>query len=567
MPVFNAAETSMKDPFDKNMSQSETSSKKKSDKNPLRKKPEQIIEERNFLKGERTLYDQQWQEIYDYMIPRKADVTTSHAPGQKRGVYLYDNTAMQCAEILAGIMHGMLTSPNERFFGLQTGVAAIDENDLARAWFDDSVVRMHNVLNNTNFQTEVHELYLDLVTIGTSLMTMLEDDESVIRFSTKPIRSIAIKENNKGLVDCIYLWWEWDARTLAQEYGEENLPDKIRECLYKNDTTKYEVIQCIYPMNLNKTPDAVGFKYYSQHILVCDKKELKTGFFKEFPAVVPRWSKIAGEKYGYGPGTKALPEAKTINLMTETMIIGAQKTIDPPIMAPDDGVIFPLNTMPGGISYYRSIGGVNPPTIKPIFNDMRIDYGFELMNSHRMRIREAFYVDQLQLAQGPAMTATEVMQRTEERMRLLGPMLGRMQSEFLKPLVDRLFEIMINRGMFLPAPEILKGKKVEVLYTSPIAKAQALTEARALQNSMALIAPLGAIQPTVYDNYNFDEIARGVGKIYGVPQKFYNNKDQRDEVRKQREQAQAQAMQQAQAQQEAETLGKLAPAMKQSQGA
>lgn len=562
MPTFNASESSMSQKSPE-VSQFDTmKAKKKSDPDHYTKTPEQIIKEKTFLKGERTYYEQMWQEIYEYMVPRKADITTKKAPGQKRGVELYDNTAMQCAEILAGIMHGLLTSPNERFFGLKTGDEQLDEVDRVRKWLEDSVIRMHNVLNNSNFQTEVHELYLDLVTIGTSVMTMLEDDEIVCRFSTKPIQNIAVKENNKGMVDTIYIWWEWDAHTIAQEYGEDKLTDKMRECLTNNDTTKFEIIQCIYPMNLHKTPDALGFKYVSQHILTSEKMQLKKGFFKEFPAAVPRWSKIAGEKYGYAPGTKALPEAKTINLMTETMIIGAQKTIDPPIMAPDDGVIFPLNTMPGGISYYRSIGGSNVPTIKPIFNDMRIDYGFELMNSHRMRIREAFYVDQLQLAQGPTMTATEVMQRTEEKMRLLGPMLGRMQSEFLRPLIDRLFEIMMSKGMFLTPPEELKGKKIEVSYTSPIAKAQALTEARALQSSMALIAPLGQVNPNIYDNWDFDEIARGVGRIYGVPQKFFNDKKIRDELRKTRADAQQQQMNEMKKQQEAETMGKLAPAMK-----
>lgn len=524
--------------------------------------PEAIIKERDHYKSERALYETQWQEIMELMVPRKADITVTNAPGQKRAINLYDNTAMQSAEILAGALHGLLTSPNEKFFGLLTGDESLDSNDRVMAWLEDSTNRMHNVLNNSNFQTEVHETYLDLVTIGTNVMTAFEDDEIVVRFSAKPIQNIALRENNKGMVDCVYIWWEWAVRTIAQEYGEDKLSDKMKEAMKQDDSQKFEIIQKIYPMYLNGRSDKLGFKYVSQHILTCEKKELKTGFFREFPVVAPRWSKIAGEKYGYSPGAKALPEAKTVNMMQETVIIGAQKTIDPPIMAPDDGVIFPLNTYPGGISFYRSIGGVNPPTIKPIFNDMRIDYGFQLMDGHRTRIREAFYVDQLQMGTGPQMTATEVVQRTQEKMRLLGPMLGRMQSEFLRPLIDRVFDIMLKRGMFLPAPPELRGRKLDVVYTSPIAKAQSLGEVRALQQLIAMVGPVGQVQPNVYDNFNFDTYARGAGKSLGVPQKYYNTEDQKNEIREQRAQAQQQAMQ-AQAQQmQSEQVKNLAPAMK-----
>ena len=64
----------------------------------------------------------------------------------------------------------------------------------------------------------------------------------------------------------------------------------------------------------------------------------------------------------------------------------------------------------------------------------------------RTAIRNVFYVDQLMLQQGPQMTATEVIQRNEEKMRLLGPVLGRLQSELLKPLIDRVFNILLRNN-------------------------------------------------------------------------------------------------------------------------
>ena len=160
----------------------------------------------------------------------------------------------------------------------------------------------------------------------------------------------------------------------------------------------------------------------------------------------------------------ALPEVKTINVMTETMIMGAQKVIDPPVQLPDDGFILPIEVVPGGINYYRS--GTSD-RIEPLFNDTRIDFGFQALEDRRKRIREAYYVDQLQLQQGPQMTATEVLQRTEEKMRLLGPMLGRQQAELLRPLIDRVFEIMLRRGKIdaKEFPAVIKGKKITAVFS------------------------------------------------------------------------------------------------------
>jgi hypothetical protein len=233
----------------------------------------------------------------------------------------------------------------------------------------------------------------------------------------------------------------------------------------------------------------------------------------------------------------ALPEQKLLNKMVETTLKGAQKSVDPPMQLPDDGVVLPLKLHPGGINFRRP--GTEP--ISPIFDNYRVDFGFQALESHRQRVREAFYVDQLQLAQGPQMTATEVLQRTEEKMRLLGPLLGRMEFEFLVPLTIRVFGIMNRRRLFDDMPEELKGKKIYPRYISTIARSQRLGELNSMLKGLQALAPVMQINPEVADNFDADGYFNEVARIQSFPASVCRPKDKVEARRK----AQAEGMQQA----------------------
>lgn len=521
-------------------------------KAPKRLTPKKIKENLAKLKGERGNFEIQWQEITDLMAPRKNNVITKRSPGEKRNVQVLDNTPMVSSEMLAGALHGFLTNPYGDWFEYTTGDLKLDQQDDVRLWLQDSARRTNHVINASNFQTEVHELYQDLTTICTACMYLEEDKRDIVRFSTKFIGDFYINENNKGFVDEIYREWRWTADQIIAEFGKEKMPDVVMKSYEKGDGQTFLCMHAVYP-STKLDPDGNGFQ--SQYILADQEIEIKTAKYLSFPYMVPRWAKAAGEKYGRGPGFNALPEAKVLNKMNETMLIGAQKVVDPPIQMEDDGVILPIITRPGGINFRRP--GSDP--IRPVFNDTRMDFGYQAMEDRRKRIRDAFYVDQLKLQQGgPMMTATEVMQRTEEAMRLLGPMLGRMQIEFLRPLIDRVFDIMLRRGLFLPVPEVLKGKTIEVRYSSFIAKAQRMNESQNIVRAFQALQPFLVLDPATADNFDGDGAARMVAYQFSLPAELMRRTD---DVAKRRE-AKAQAAQAAAKQQQnaqfAETAAKTA---------
>lgn len=512
------------------------------------------------LKTERQTWETHWQELADYILPNKNTVTNQKSPGQKRSVQVLDSTGIQSNELLAGALHGLLTSPNSQWFELTTGDVDLDRDDDVRFFLQKSTDSMHNVLNNSNFQTEIHEVYLDLCCFGTASSYMDEDAKYVVRFSTKFIAEYYIVENAKGVVDQNYREWKWDASKLVEEFGFANVPKRVQDSYTKSDGIKFRCQQAVYPRSMVDPTHKSAFAYISQYTLPEENVELRMGGYREFPYIVPRWTKGTGESYGRSPGMNALPDIKTINSMTETTIIAAQKVVDPPIQLPDDGFIMPIVTKPGGINYYRA--GSND-VIKPVFNNAQVDFGYQALDDRRKRIRSAYYVDQLQLENGPQMTATEVLQRTEEKMRLLGPMLGRQQSELLRPMIDRLFGICLRRGIIKDEdiPQKLRGKQIDVRYSSLIAKSQRVAEGQNIMRYMEAITPFINLDPTVGDNINGDAAAKVLAGVFGAPQEMIRKSQEVVAKRNARAQAQQQAVQAQQQQQQADSAPKVVDAM------
>lgn len=508
----------------------------------------QVMARLSKLKGERGTWENHWQEVTDHILPRKNTVLTHKSDGQKRMWQLLDNTGVQANELLAGMLHGLLTNPDMQWFELTTGNLELDANDNVRKWLQATARSMSNVLNNSNFQTEVHELYIDLCSIGTANMLLEEDPKYVIRCSTKFIGDYWIEENYQGLVDKLYREWKLPASEIIAEFGEKNVPKKVLDSYKQNKDEKFCILHAVYPKYLVDAKNSDKMKYVSQYFIPDCDYEIDFGEFQDFPYVVPRWAKAAGETYGRSPGMTALPELKVLNKMNETLLIGAQKVVDPPLQLPDDGFIMPIITRPGGLNYYRA--GTND-VIKPIFNDTRLDFGYQAMEDRRKRVKDAYYVDQLKLQQGgPMMTATEVLQRTEESMRLLGPMLGRMQSEFLRPLIERLFSLMWDRKMIPQPPQELSGVNIDVKYSSLIAKSQRITEAQSIMRLISASAPFMQIDPSVAHNFNGDAAVRVLAQTYGAPQEILNDakmvKAKRDAIAQAQENAQVQSQEQAQ---------------------
>jgi len=509
------------------------------------------------LQSQRSNWEKHWQELADYMLPRKADITKKRTQGDKRTELIYDGTAIHAVELLASSLHGMLTSPSTPWFSMRYRDPALQQNDEANEWLELCMDQMYQAFNRSNFQQEIHELYYDLVVFGTAAF-YVEGDNDGLRFSSRHIAEIMISEDAEGRVDTVYRKFKMTARSLIMRFGEENMPRSVLSDMKTDPYKEHEIIHAVFPRGEAQgkmaKSKAIASVYYHQGA----KHLLSESGFDDFPFMVPRFVKDSVSIYGRSPAMTALPDVKMVNKMSEVTIRAAQKQIDPPLMVPDDGFMMPIRTTPGSLNFYRS--GTRD-RMEPLQIGANNPLGLNMEEQRRNAIRQAFYVDQLLLGQGPTMTATEVLQRNEEKMRLLGPVLGRLQSELLQPLISRSFALLLRDGLLPAAPEELQGQDIDIEYVSPLAKAQKLTDLQSVLRGFEVLVQLGELAP-VQDYIDPDRMVQYLVETTGMPARIIRSNDEIAQLR--RQQAAAQQAQAAQQQElvDAQVAQQTAPMVK-----
>ena len=523
-------------------------------------KAKMVIERYKTLKAQRVTWEDHWQDIADYFLPRKANITIKHTKGDKRHDQIYDGTATHALELLSASLNGMLTNTISPWFVLKFRNEMVNNNDEAVEWLESCAKIMQQVFARSNFQQEIFELYHELLAFGTSAMFITDDVKDDLRFKTIHISEIFITEDDKGLVDSLTRRFHLKNKNIPLMYPDADLPRSILTDIDKAPYDEAVILHSVYPSDTPMGYDnSKNMDYQSCHVHEKTGTLLRESGFKEFPYVVPRYLKSSSnEIYGRSPAMNALPDTKMLNTMSKVSIKAAQKQIDPPLMVPDDGFILPIRTVPGGLNFYRA--GTRE-RIEPLNIGSNNPIGIQMEEQRRKAVRENFFVDQLMTVQGQNLTATEVMQRTEEKMRLLGPVLGRLQSELLQPLITRSFNLLLKNNKLPLIPEEIGDQDVEIEYVSPLAKAQKTNELSSIMRGIEIFGSMQNIAP-VFDHLDTDGLVNHIKDVLGLPAKIMRSKAEVQSIREQKQQAEMQQMQLQQAQQVADTAGKIAPALK-----
>lgn len=521
-----------------------------------------LVKRYSTLQTQRSSWESHWQEIADYIVPRKADITKKRTSGDKRSELIFDGTAIHAAELMAASLHGMLTNAATPWFSLRYEEDELNGDDESKEWLEGATDVMYQHLARSNFQEQIHELYSDLVTFGTGVIFVESEKNKGLRFSTRHIAECYVSEDEDGRVDTVFRKYKTTARAAVRQFGEQQVTQRIEKINSEDPYAEIELLHVVMPRDDYdaRKKNTKNMPYASIYIDAEEKQILGESGYQEFAYCVPRFLKGSFELgYGRSPSMTALSDTKMINKMSETVIRAAQLQIHPPLMVPDDGFMAPVRTTPGGINFYRS--GTRD-RIEPLQIGSNNPIGEMQLEQRRTAIRAAFYVDQLILGQGPQMTATEVIQRTEEKMRLLGPVLGRLQAELLQPLISRCFAILSRQKKFAPAPESLRNGDIDIEYVSPLAKAQRSGDVQAVMQMFEFLGPLMNLDPSIVDYLDMDGLAKHVIKVTGTPAVVVRGEGEVAELREQRAAQQAQQQEMMQMQQLAQSAGQAAPALK-----
>jgi len=513
---------------------------------------QKILKTWNKLQADRYNFDDQWQEISELVMPNREFFTKS-APGENRRTRIFDNTGGEAHDRLVGQIYGLLTNPAITWFDLQFEDPSIALNRKYKLWLDNARDQILAFFNRpeVNFYPALSEFYDDLCGFGTGILYG-DVRSNKLRYRATPLSHLWIQEDAFGQVDTVYRKFMLSARQ-AKDYWDK-VPEDIEQQLENDPDKEEEYLQIIGPRT-DYSPgsmSAKGKRFYSIVIRVKGKDIVHEGGYDDQRFMVARWKKASGEKYGRGPGMIVLQEMRMVNAMARSGLVAAEKQADPPVQMPDSGFMGPARLQPGGINYYRlSAGGAR---IEPINTGARADIAENAIDRHRQTIRRGFFNDLFELPEVDRMTATEVVQRQQERMQMFSPTLIRLYNEMLNPAIKMAYNHLVRQGMLDPPPGDMPRSAMKISYTSPMARSQKASEPGGFSQWMAVMSPLASVMPEVLDSIHPDRMGKRLAEALSVPAEGLRTDAELSELR----QARTEAMQQQQEVQAAQGVAKAA---------
>ena len=504
------------------------------------------------LKPRRSVVQEKWREAFNLTHPLRGsgleapgalsgDVgSTSHSNAQARQAELLDTTGTDGARILASALQSGLTPANSRWPGLDVG----DENDEERRWLDESAEQMWENIHASNYDSVAYDCMLDMAIAGMFPMFVDEAPEGGYRFEEWALaNSYFAASRPGGPVDTVFNEFPLSAEQAVNDYGEGRVSEKIRKLVADGKPDEQvQFVRCCSPRSGATGRFALNLPFASVHIEKDSKQIMRESGYHEQPFGAPRWQLVAGSVYAEGVGVQALPDLKTLNTEVGYVLSNADLAIAGMWGAVDDGVLNPRTVRVGPRKIIVMAAKDNMWPLQPA---TKFEIAALEIDRLQRSIRKMFMADQLEPQQRPGQppTATEVIVRVELIRQLLGPVYGRLQSEYLQWLVARCFGLAYRAGIFAPVPRSILNRAIRPVYHSPIARAQKAVDVSAMDRYEATLANEAATtgKEELLDNYDWDEGARHRAELLGVPAKLIPEKDAVDKRREARAQASQQA--------------------------
>lgn len=509
------------------------------------------------LKAKRSTWDTHWQEITERILPRQASITTrDRTAGEKRTDKIYEAQPALALDRFAAAMEAMITPRGSRWHLLKASDDRLNQIRSVKLWFDEAnrLLFQKRYDAQANYASQQHETYIGLGALGSGCLWVGEDFK---RGGVPFYRSIFLAqcywaEDEHGFIDVNFRDYKMTARAIARQFKDNfnKLPDKIRTAANDNPFDEFEIVHVAQPRDDRELGrlDVTNMAFASIYIAKDGNQIIEAGGEHEFPYMASRYVTAPEEVYGRGPAMIVLPDIKMVNEQAKEQIIATHLKNRPPILTARDGLLRKIHMQPGKLNR----GGITregKQLVQPM--DLGIDLAAgDIGVERRLRtIDDAFLVNLMRvLAEHPNMTATQALLLAQERGVVMGPTMGRQQSESVGPMVQRELSILLRNGHLPEMPqELIEAEgEYEIEYDSPINRAQRSEEGLAIVRTMEQVLPLVPVAPDIIDNFDTDEYARLVNEINGAPAKILRDIGERDARRQARaEQQQAAAIAEA----------------------
>ena len=523
---------------------------------PLKGKKSALYRRYVKLENDRSSFRSHWMEISDYIAPRRGRylIEGQNSRGRKRTTKIIDSTGTQALRVMAaGLMSGM-TSPARPWHRRKVRDDLMDNGEV-RQWLAQVEMIERSILHKSNFYNSIYTVYTELGAFGTAPLYRQPSFDDVIRFRPFTVGEYVIAENEQGVVDTLGRHFTMTVGQIVQKFVHDDATGKMdwtgvskatrRLWDQSNYDELVEILHLIEPRLMGDRDydkkDALNMPFKSCYFELASESDelLMESGYRKFPAYVPRWDVLSGDVYGRCPGMDTLGDIKQLQHQQKRKAQAIDKMVNPPMVAPTSLKGKPSTVLPGQTTYVDPMQGgqgfVPAYQVQPRINELQADIA-EVQN----RIQRGFYADLFAMminSDRRQMTATEVVERHEEKLVLLGPVLQRINVELLDPLLDDVFEYALEAGLLPDPPEALEGEDMEVEYISLLAQAQQAVAASSLERVMGFAGNLVAVFPNIVDGIDSDEALRQYANILGTSPDVIMSQDAVTEVREQRKQA------------------------------
>lgn len=524
------------------------------------------------LNGLSSFYDH-YDDLANVMLTRREGFRSTIIDGDSRNEDIFDGTPMQAARSLANTTGAMIRPEGEVFTTIKTVNEADASDEAALAWLADSTNRLDVGMRApiTRFRQSTGEIDLDLVVFGTGIIfNGLSSNRQNLLFKSIHLKDGVPFFNEEGHAVGMFRMITYRLWQLLERFDKSKFHVDTQKLVDENKLdTKLKVLHAVEPRDQQRFANPIlsrNFPWADMWIEMDKAHLISEGGFNEFPFIVPRWNTASGEDMGRSPGMVALPDSNTLQAMGETILVAGQRSADPPLMVPDDGLFNEINTFPGGVSYYNvetaaALKGKNP--FFPLISGANLPISRDMQTDTRTQVLNAFFKNILNLpVDGPQMTATEIIQRKDEFIREVGPVFGIFETDYNQPLAERSFNIMLREGGFAPIPPSLQGKAIKFQFELPVTKIRKQIQAAAARQWVLEQAEFATLDPNQKHLVNFEAMGRFSHNALGLPHEIISSKEQFEEKVKADQEAQREAAESLQAQEQLEMAGAAAKVSK-----
>lgn len=511
------------------------------------------------LRNERSSWMYHWMELSRYFLPRQGRfMLQDRNKGQRRHNQIQDSTGTRAVRVLGAGMQSGMTSPARPWLKLSTHDDELNKSQAVKVWLDQGARMMLTIFARSNTYNALHQTYEELAVFGTGATVMLDDFETVIHQNMLTVGEYCIAADDRGRVDTLVREFEKPVAAVVKEYGYNNCSATVRNLYDRHALSAWVPLVHIIEPRTDRDPSSKAARDMRWRSITFERGAgpefiLRDSGFTDFPALCARWATAGGDIYGNSPGMEALGDMKQLQLEQLRKAQAIDYQTKPPLLLPPSWKTSDVDILPGGISY-----GDGSEKARSAFEvNLNLQHLLEDIRDVRERIKAAFYTDLFLMLSDMGetrMTATEVAERHQEKLLMLGPTTERLHNELLTPLVERTFHRMLRAGLLPPPPPELHGVQLQVVFVSMIAQAQREIGTNSIDRYVGNLGQIATFAPGVLDKFDADQWAEIYADKLDVDPNLIVPADKVALIRSNRAQAQQQAAQTAQAESQAKTM-------------